>query len=214
MVVALAVVLHFTFPNEGAGFAKGYGTPVIAFEMAKTGADLEAVFGSPDDPQRAQRMQAMDAGNRWDYAFMVAYGGFIATFFLAVFQDDRRRIWWLFAAMGVVAALADGVENAILLGLTSDLAAAHHLEYLPYPVWIKFLSLMAAGLGAGWFLLQRHRGVWTALGPLVLASASTIALGFWAPTSYTGLMGSTLAIVWMVQWIYAWTRVLAKGAPH
>lgn len=207
LVIALAAILGSTFPKEGAGFASGYGTPVIAFEMAKTPEDLEAVFGLPGDPLRPQRLHAMNAGNRLDFGFMLAYGTFIVCFFLAAWGDDRRRVWLCFAALGVVAGLADAVETTTLLNLAADLGNASYLQMLPYPVWTKFLALMGAGIGAGWFLVERHRGLWLALGALSLLSASTVALGFYAPASFTGLMGSGIAIVWGVQWIYALTRV-------
>lgn len=217
-VLVLFVLLLTMFPTEGADVAEGYGTPVIAFEMARSMEDLDAVFGSPDDPQRARRLEAMDLGNRWDYAFMVAYGGFILAFFLALAQDTQRRVWWLFAALGVLAALADAVENGLLLQLTAQLAAGPSvsgqpvedlLSRLPYPVWCKFFSLMLAGWGLGAYLFTR-KGLWMAAGFVVMLMSGVVSLGYTSPEHYTGLMGPAIGVVWVVQLVVA-VRALRAG---
>ena len=209
-VLALAVFLGSVFPDafpqESAKAGEGFGTPVIAFEMARSMDDLEAVFGPPGDAERQARLEAMDAGNFWDYPFMVAYGAFILTFFLAVAQDTGRRYWWLFAALGVLAALADAVENGILLQLTAHLAAGQPVEdllrQLPYPVWIKFFSLMLAGWGLGTYLLTRQ-GWWMAFGFAVMLLSGVVSLGYASPAQYTGLMGPAIGGVWVVQLVVA-----------
>lgn len=213
-VLALFVLLLTIFPTEGADVAKGYGTPVIAFEMARTMEDLEAVFGPPNDPKRSERLEAMDAGNRWDYAFMVAYGGFILAFFLALAKDTGRRYWWIFAVLGVLAALADAVENGLLLELTARLASGEPVDdllpQLPYPVWCKFFSLMLAGWGVGIYLLARPGG-WKAAGFVAMLMAGVVSLGFTSPAEYTGFMGPAIGVVWAVQLVVAVRAYRAGG---
>lgn|GEM_PF-5243675 len=81
-----------SFSSERAGYKPGYGEPVFASEMAQTADDLQKVFGSSDDAQRASRIVAMDEGNRWDFAFMAAYGVWLTAFFLACWRATCRRV--------------------------------------------------------------------------------------------------------------------------
>lgn len=203
-VIVIGLITMAQFPTDGAGYDPGLGSPIYAFEMARSPADLIAVFGTIDDPARAERIAAMDAGNLWDYPFMLAYGLFIALFFGAAAKQSGRRIWWVFGLLGIVAAMSDAVENQILLGLTADLEAARNLDLLAYPVWIKFLSLMIAGVGAGLFLIAHNTGpIWLVLGTLATLGALCVAAGYWSPTDYAVLMGNGLTICWVIKLSYA-----------
>src|SRR3546814_18720348 len=51
--------LAATFPATGAGFADGYGTPVIAFEFARGQAESLALFGPESDPLQVSRLAPM-----------------------------------------------------------------------------------------------------------------------------------------------------------
>src|SRR3546814_17684192 len=57
------IKLAAAFPATGAGFADGYGSPVIAFEFVRGQAALLAVFGPESDPMQVARLAAMRAGN-------------------------------------------------------------------------------------------------------------------------------------------------------
>ena len=202
-VAALSVVMFPLFPSEGAGYPKGLGSPVFAFEMARSAADLTLIFGDPSDPARAARIAAMDRGNLADYAFLVAYGAFIFTFFTAVRRATGRAGWAAFAALGIVAAASDAVENLILLGLTSDLAGAPLIGWLPLPVWAKFFSLMAAGLGLSVFLVTRKDNLWALLGMLALVGSLVVPLAFVSPLDYATYVGRGITVVWLTQLAYA-----------
>ncbi len=206
-VIVIGLITMAQFPTEGAGYDPGLGSPIYAFEMARTQSDLIAVFGAADDPARADRIAAMDAGNLWDYPFMVAYGLFIALFFVAGAKKSGRPVWLLFGALGVIAALSDAVENQILLGITADLEAAPNLALLAYPVWIKFFCLMGAGIGAGLFLMaENDNWAWKVVGAIVAIASLGVMAGFWSPNHYAVLMGNGLTICWVLQLVYAARR--------
>jgi len=196
------------FPKEGAGYSPGFGQPVFAFEMAQTADDLVKVFGGPDDPQRESRVAAMDAGNRWDFAFMAVYGPYLAAFFVACWRTTVNKLWLMPAVLAVCAALSDVVENVILMGLTKNLAAAPNIEYLGYFVWFKFLSLMVCGIGAGIYLLRTKRIGWQIAGLAMVAGSLAVIPPFVVPSSYGSLLGRGLAIVWNLQLVYAIVQVL------
>jgi len=218
VVLGVVAVMGPMFPTEGAGYEPGFGVPVIAFEMARSPEDLVKVFGSVDDPERAGRIAAMDQGNRWDYAFMVVYGVFIWSFFDAVRRETGQEFWLIFAVLGVLASVTDAIENVILLDLTSDLEAARNVQWLAYPVWTKFLSLMIAGLGAGASLIARRHWFWSFLGVIMICGALTVSAGFVSPETYAWMMGNGMTIVWLSQLAFAavrsWSTPTSESPPR
>ncbi|MCA9075003.1 MAG: hypothetical protein KDA93_08225 [Planctomycetaceae bacterium] len=207
-VLIVSQVMGHVFPTEGAGYSPGYGPPVLAFEFATTADDLAKVFGTEDDPARDARVTAMDHGNWWDYAFMLAYGLYLWTFFRAVRLTSGRRAWLLFGWFGILAAVCDGIENAILLGLTADLATAPHLDWLPYPVWTKFFLLMLTSLAAGYYLVTHRHWFWTTLGLLTICGSLTVLLARWSPADLAHLITPGITIAWVSQLAYAIYRSL------
>lgn len=207
-VIGLSVLMGGMFPQDGAGYAAGYGAPVIAFEMARSVADLQAIFGQVDDEARAARISGMDLGNRWDFLFMAVYGLFISTFFLAAHRVSGRKLWFGFAFFGVLAALSDAYENSILLGLTLDLEAAKNLDLLIYPVWAKFLSIMIGSMGVGLYLLGQGSVVWKTVGAVVTVLAATTVLSLALPAQYGVLIPLGAGIPWLVQLIFAGVRTV------
>ena len=205
-VLAITVVIMPKFPADSAGMEPGYGSPVIAFEMARSVADLHAVFGPPDDPERPRRIAMMDDGNIWDFPFMIAYGAFIALFLRAAGKASGNSIWYLLAMLGIVAGAADAIENTILLGLTADLEAARDISLLAYPVWIKFFSIMITGVAGGIVIATQAKHFWRILGVVAAASALLVLAGFYDPSTYGALLGLGITICWIIMLVFAITR--------
>ena len=203
LVVVLSGVMGRTFPQEGAGYPKGLGPPVIALEMARSAEDVQAVLGRPDDPATADRTAAMNRGNCLDYAFMLAYGAFLGTFFLAVRRTRNETKWTVFALLGPLAAVSDAVENVILLNITAHPDTVPGITWLAIPVWIKFFLLMISGAGAGWFLLTRPGFAWKPAGAAAIAGSAAVAAGFCDPQRFGFSIGPGLAVGWIVQLLWA-----------
>jgi len=174
ILMAVSAVIFPLFPQDMAE-PNGIDSPVIAFEFARNYTDLVAVFGSIDDSLRAERIRAMDQGNRLDMAYMIIYSAFIALFFYAAYLQSRKTVWLFFLAIGILSGLADGVENSILFGITENLELAHGLNWLAYPVHIKFLSLYICAFGVGFFLKESTKKTARAFG-LSLQILSPIAV--------------------------------------
>lgn len=207
-VIMISQWLGTMFPTEGAGYAVGYGVPVIAFEMARSVADLQAVFGQVGDEARAARISGMDLGNRWDFLFMGVYGLFITTFFLAAHRVRGNKLWLGFSLFGLLAALFDAYENSILLGLTQDLEAAKDLDLLIYPVWGKFLSIMIGGMGVGLYLLGQAGFGWKIVGAVVTLIAASTVLSLLQPAQYGVLIALSAGVPWLVQLIFVGVRTV------
>jgi len=210
-VIVVSAIMMPMFPKTGGDYPPGIGEPVFAFEMVQSAEDLVGVCGAEDDPDRPARMTAMDQGNRWDYAFMLVYGGYVCSFFLAARRASGNSIWLLPATLGVVAPLSDAIENAILLGLTADPVAAPNVQYLGYFVWCKFICLMFCGIAAGWHVIGTGSIGWRIAGNLMIAGSLTVAAAFIATETWGGIIGQGLAVVWVVQLIYVTVRVAKPG---
>ncbi|WP_371395634.1 hypothetical protein [Fretibacter rubidus] len=209
LTAALAAIIFPQFPTDGYAISDGYGGAVYAFEMARTPADLIAVFGPEGDPARPARIAAMDKGNIWDYGFMPAYAGFMALFLWAAFKTTGRKIWVIFAALGLLSAVADGIENAVLLGITSDMANAPFLSVLAVPVWIKFFSIALAVAAAGLYI-ARHGAVWKVVGWLCALSMMGVLLAFYDASRFGALSGTMIGFGWIVMLGFALRQSLAR----
>ncbi|MGJ8558923.1 MAG: hypothetical protein ACSHX3_01670 [Litorimonas sp.] len=217
MTLIIVLIIMPYFPTDAAADVSGYGSPVIAFEFARTPADLVAVFGEETDAARAGRMAMMDQGNRWDFLFMTIYTLFGFMFGLAA----RRRsiaLGTIILVAALVAGLADAIETQALLSITAQLydgvATPDGLATLWMPVTIKFIALAGSILCAGLFLISRAGLIWTALGLLTLLSALLSVPGLLAPERFGNLLTLSVGIGWIVMLSYALTRSVRGVTPQ
>jgi hypothetical protein len=198
VLVMLISFLFGTLGGDKACNAIPYGIgPILAFEFARTPADLATVFGAGDSICRVQLMHAMDRINRLDYLYMPAYGLMLFAFILALSQGRRSARVKIGLACAILAPAADAVENWILLGLTKNLSAAPMLGLLKYPVHLKFMCIAIAGGVAG-LLLWRRQGLWLRVaGLLCLPQLVPALIIILAPMSYSGaLLTPLIALAW------------------
>jgi hypothetical protein len=184
-------------PIPGASIAN----PVLAFEFARTAGHLDAIFGLPGDPLRDGRIAGMFYGNVFDYLFMVVYGSFVLAFFGASSNATGNPRWWLAGWLGPLAAVADAIENALLLSINSDMASPDaELANLPVFVWTKFIALsLACGLAA-WALVRQR--AWL---PAVLIAPPALAIwsGVTAPFARGEVAVFTIFVAWVTMLVYA-----------
>ncbi|MBN8609866.1 MAG: hypothetical protein J0L92_04750 [Deltaproteobacteria bacterium] len=157
VVIALTVVSTFMRPVPCGDLDRHY-PPIIAFELARSGADLDAIFGSDEAARtdattealarcRGVLVPAMDQIQWADlFLFMPAYGLFLIGFFASA-RVHSPRASSLGIGLVVVAVVFDGFEDASLLVLShtrdaSSLAAGA----LPFTTGVKWLSLGLAAL--------------------------------------------------------------------
>ena len=214
LVTALGLYTLGQFPADGHAIPEGYGSPIYAFEFARSQADLLVIFGPASDPAHTARLQAMDAGNLWDYPFMLCYGLFIAGFFLAAAKRSGKSWPLVFAALGIMAALSDSIENQILLGITADLAAAPGLDALIWPVMIKFSLLMICGMAAGVLMILDHPRGWAIAGIVTALSAVLVLPGLIAPAQFGFLIGNGLTLCWTIKLVFVVYRYRRLSPPQ
>lgn len=210
MIVLVGNYMLGFFPTDAHNIPTGVGSPIFAFEVARTPQDLINVFGHIDDPARPARIAAMDAGNLLDFAFMALYALFIASFFIAIYSATKKKIWLGFAALGILSGVADAVENNILLGLTNNLEAAHNLGMLAFPVWFKFFAIMITAIAAGVFLAQQKILLWRTAGIIAALSATTILISFANPYQFGWLLQFSITISWSIMLLFAGVHLLKR----
>lgn len=155
--IILAVVLLCTFPLT-ADLAQGFHTPIIAFEFAKSEADLSFLSGNSE--LSVLNRNAMDNGHFWDMAFPFAYGGFIALALLQL-ANQSHRLFLVGTAIAILVIPFDIQENLVLLDITKALAQSAEtttlLSALAEATWLKWgalgVSIFILAIGYG---LTRH----------------------------------------------------------
>ena len=73
IIVALSIASFLQQPPTACGGLKPTFTPIIAFELARSEADLYALFGSEANECRAVMIEQMDAVNRIDVAVFIPH---------------------------------------------------------------------------------------------------------------------------------------------
>ncbi|MEM9650612.1 MAG: hypothetical protein AAGA65_00860 [Actinomycetota bacterium] len=172
----LGVILFLVLPGS-AELSDGFRTPIIAFEFAQSDADLRFLSGD-SDLSRANR-DKMDQAHRWDMAFPVAYGLFLALLLVQLARSGFRPGRG-FAVVALLAIPFDIWENTILLEITDVLrngeSAAGLLDDLQWATWLKWgaIGISAGAIGLGRF---RERAYFTAvLGIVTLAVTAVCRL--------------------------------------
>jgi hypothetical protein len=204
--VGLFLIMGQYFPQELAIPLPGSDIrPVLLLEFASQAQHLDHIFGAADDPARAGRIAGMNIGNAIDYLLMPAYGLMTYSFFRGIGRQLNGRVWLVFGAMGILAALADAIENALMFRMVADMASPlDEMALLPYPVWIKFGLVAVTCGGAALAFVRLRRWVLALLclpAPLLLVPGMLDPFGL-GPTS-TMLIG----LGWLAMGIHAATRL-------
>ena len=179
--------------------------PIIAFELARSAADLEALFGT-QEPCRSAVIERMDAVNVVDVlVYIPVYGVFMAFFFLGM-RARHASLGTLGFRIAVIAALGDFAENACLMNLTPRLdPASTWFALLPWATGIKWLGLgVAAAIAAAIYVKSTGARLWNYLAALLCAAAflSTVA-AIAVPSMFGPLVGLGVALSWIVYLVTA-----------
>lgn len=202
-VAAGAVVLLLALASALVPAAKPCGglpkryPPIIAFELARDGHDLEALFGDRPGPCRTAMVSAMDTANVVDLAaFIPAYALFLAAWFLSR-RGGAAGAARLGVGVVVAAAVCDVLENVCLLALTPEIDPAS--PWLGRLAWItggKWLGLAGAAVVAA-AILVRGRG-WARVGAAAcLLSPVAVVAALIAPPTFGPVVSLGVALAWI-----------------
>ncbi len=209
--IALAVLTLVFFPTIVNAFPPGYGTPVIAFEFAQSPSDIHTLFGYPESANWQYWVRQMKTGTYVDFAFILAFGTFMVSFFHAAYRQTAMPIYKFLAAVALIAALSDIAEDILALKILANIEASNGVEWMHYFAKAKFLGLGLVGLGAGLFLLRQPRilrkieGVFAAVGGAVVLFALTRA------DQMGDYLGLGITVAWLAMLAYAATQTFKKS---
>ncbi|MBV9330788.1 MAG: hypothetical protein JOZ55_04475 [Alphaproteobacteria bacterium] len=196
MVLALSLV-GLILPTQPVcgNLAANYPT-IIAFELVRSLADLEAIFGSGPGGCRTAVAAQMDFINTVDsIAFIPAYGAFLIFFFLGL-RRNGLRIARTAIVIIVLACFADYVENFALFHLS---AAPEHLSWLSLLIpatETKWVGLAVAAMLSVPLLWGGWRGGFA----LVLCGIGLVAalLTIPAPAVVGPYLSNGIALGWLL----------------
>lgn len=195
-LATLAILLSFNLlPAVSNAYPYGtFGPAMSAFQRAVDLSDLAAIFGNPPDPST---VAAMDAGNKLDlYAFIPAYTLFLIAAAIMLTGAPKQPLAWIAIMLAIIAAIADVMETAGQLGVTSDWAHADmYLRFIAPAAWLKFCALAAHALVCGfiWFRSGRKPALAAIISLLPILGVLAAALGLWTAPS---LMVSVFGVFW------------------
>lgn len=177
ITVVIGVVLTLIFPRVMGPLPGGMRSPIIAFELAQSPAEVETMFGAAGSDERAAYVRAMDAGNSRDFLFLVVYGLFFMLFSRALVEAGGKSAAWgrRFAA---VPSAMDAMENVQLFAITGSLGGDYSdaLSRLAWFAWLKWFGI--AFVFASWIpALWSHGmvGRFTAFCAALMASMTVVA---------------------------------------
>ena len=204
----------FIYPSA-ATLSDGFRTPIIAFEFAKSEADLAFLAGSSDTANRHRA--DIDRGQHLDMVFPFAYGGLMALLLVGLARKGVHSAW-VGACFALAIIPSDIRENLVMFDITSALArgqtSANLLPALWSATWIKWWCI-AASMGVVAFGSLRRQS-WFA-GGLAAMAATAIVLTWTSNarpdiTEAMSLMVAGFFLFFAMQSVAAFKRVGLRPA--
>jgi hypothetical protein len=142
-MLVLASALTAIQPLQMGPLPPGLRTPVLALELSRSAAEIERMFGPAGSAEREAWRAGMLQGTWLDFAFMLAYGLFLAGMASAIGPVGRRRPAQLAFGLACVAPLFDVLENTELLTALHGLGGSYDgaVALLVWFTWAKWLGL-------------------------------------------------------------------------
>ena len=212
LTLVLGAIVLMIYPNEGGPYPEGYGMPIIALEFAENISDAKTVIARKILPEHHLYEEAMLKGTLADMLFLVIYGLFMISFFHAAKIQTQLSYYKLFAAIALIAAIADAGENFGILGflLDPDMGDATLWHYFAKA---KFMALGLTGLGAGYFLLRQPRILRKAEGLFALGGGALTLFALTRPEQMGDMLGLGATLSWIAMLAYAATQAFKKSTP-
>ncbi|MEJ0027428.1 MAG: hypothetical protein WDN01_15490 [Rhizomicrobium sp.] len=198
--VILLLVLAGLFqpaPAACGGLAANYPA-VIAEELARSVADLQAIFGAAPSACRTALAAKLNLVTLIDsLVFIPAYGAFLLFFFLAMVPRDEHAAFLGFV-LSAVAAVADYLENVCLFQVTAAPdTLTSWLVVLPWATGVKWTGLGLAAAVAGTILIKSGRVNYPAAAACGLALLGT-AIGIANPHLFGPYISNAVTLSWIV----------------
>lgn len=203
LIMILTLVSGQQEPLRPCGGLDANYAPIIAFELARNEADLQALFGTEDNLCRAEMIARMDAINWVDVlVFIPIYGIFLVFFFVGM-QERNAFLGRVGVKLAVTAIVTDYVENLCLMQLTPRLdASSVWMALLPWATGAKWLALGAIAAVAGlMFANVKPRKLLIICGPVAAICLLVLMIVIAAlaqPASYGPVLSPAVGSSWLI----------------
>jgi hypothetical protein len=160
VVLSFSILDAILKPVPACGDLPSNYAPIIAFEMARSVADLQAIFGETPSECRTAITKQLDSVNVIDcLLYIPAYGVFLVFCFLGM-RSRNRRLGTAAALVTIAACAADYAENLCLFRLSANPdIESQWLTHLAWTTEIKWVGLgIASAIGAA--ILWNISGWW------------------------------------------------------
>lgn len=172
--------------------------PIVAFELARSVTDLQAIFGAAPGECRDKIAARMDLTNRIDCFFYIPlYGAFVILYLLGA-RWRNPRLGNIAVAIAAIACVGDYFENLSLFHLSSNPdVASGWLTALAYTTGVKWVGLgIASVLGA--YLADIRNA---ALSFIVRVAGALGFVGSVAATISPTMFGPSLSLAIALGWL-------------
>jgi hypothetical protein len=205
LVLAVTLLAATQEPVRPCGNLPQNYAPIIAFELARSADDLQAIFGT-QEPCRSSVVERMDAINLVDVlVYIPAYGVFMVFFFLGM-RARHAALGRLGFRVALVAALGDFAENACLMSLTPAVdPSSAWFALLPWATGVKWLGLgVAAAIAAATYVKSTGARALNSVAALMCAAAflSTVA-AIAVPAKFGPIVGLGVGLSWLAYLVTA-----------
>jgi len=155
---------------------RGVSDPVVALQMARDAADVEAIMGEAPSADR----EVMRVKQYVDFALIAGYLGLALTIASALARARHRRLALVMGGLAVLAALADALENLGTLravNLSLGQLTPVTLDALRLTSIVKWNLLLSANTLLATVTVARRQWYLRAAGLLGLTGAALTAAG-------------------------------------
>ena len=155
---------------------RGVADPVVALQMARDAADVEAIMGDAPSADR----EVMRVKQYVDFALIAGYLALALMIAATLARTRHRRLALVIGGIAILGALADVLENLGTLrvvNLTLDQLTPVTLDALRLASITKWNLLLSANTLLATITVARRQWVLRAAGLLGLAGAALTAAG-------------------------------------
>ena len=141
-IILVSAILMLVGNNVGQDvlLPSGFSSVILAIEFANTSTALTSIVQQLSETDKSKLILST-----WiDMGFLIIYGAFLFSMLRTVQKIIDLDVYKTLAYLGVLAALADVVENVQII----KVLGGHSIEIMVLQIatWVKWLSLAAAFL--------------------------------------------------------------------
>jgi hypothetical protein len=201
------------------GLPGGYPNPVLALELVKNGADIDAI-----NQAEGGKARAFIRGSIFkDFGYIFVYTLFFVSFSLLLSRMNfswAKGAGWIAAACVTVAAVLDLVENRGMLKAIAGDVSDSLANCIRYPSLAKWAFLFIFSLLAGLLLVSR-RDLFAIPALFFLVAAllglSGVIMNLLQPRFYwmfpAALLSLGLAVIFLAITLTFWPEKLLNKSP-